>query len=723
MSFKKKKFTLPPIIKALDKLPSPPPQPPLPPLPKPPPTTHLAPLPTLTLTPTSNHTNLLHFLNSHLTKIQPLTPQNLLHFFKTKLHHHPHFSHCDFHIFNWVSTIDSFSHDHQTFEWMARTLAITNRLEELALLLQFMSSNPCPCSEGIFSCPRIEPIFQFCINAYCKARKLDDALLAFECMRKLIDGRPSVVVYNILINGCVKCGEHDRAIGVYDRMLKDRVKPDVFTFNILISSYCRNYMFELALELFREMKEKGCSPNVVSFNTLIKGFFRERKFEEGVKMVYEMIDLGCEISSVTFEILVDGLCKEGQASVACGLLIDFTRKGVLPRKFDSFGLVDMLCKKRMADRALEVLDELWRNGNIPSMISCTTLIEGLRKSGRREEAFGLMERMLKENIVPDIMTFNCLLHDLCNEGRTVDGNKLRLLASRKGLDVDEMTYDILVSGCTREGKRKEGEALVDEMLDKEFIPDLATYNRFIDGLSKTRSSAQYRNAFFQEMYLVVIIFMRQRGRRWGEEMVNPFTGPDSTASHFFIAAKKFLLDGKRVTFGKVSRGTDIDLTYWHVASEGIISLKVSSWIVGEVLRGETWNIKLLQRSQLILTGQLTWTQSQMIFLGGWRKILLKIELITVEDCLGCLQILLPLSELLHASTKLCFCINRSRYDDDDYINLCHKISWLPQVLLSFTVPSRLYILLVQGFLLADFALENINIYKAAKFLERQARKT
>lgn len=67
---------------------------------------------------------------------------------------------------------------------------------------------------------------------------------------------------------------------------------------------------------------------------------------------------------------------------------------------------------------------------------------------------------------------------------------MRLLASRKGLVVDEMTYDILVSGCTREGKRKEGEALVDEMLDKEFIPDLATYNRFIDGLSKTRSSAQ-----------------------------------------------------------------------------------------------------------------------------------------------------------------------------------------------------------------------------------------
>ncbi|KAF2285188.1 hypothetical protein GH714_038981 [Hevea brasiliensis] len=126
-----------------------------------------------------------------------------------------------------------------------------------------------------------------------KAGKLDDALLAFETMRKLIDGRPIVAVYNVLIHGYVKCGQHDKVTEIYNRMLKDRVKPDVFTFNILISSYCRNKKFEMALELFREMREKGCSPNVVSFNTLIMGFFRERKFDEGVKMAYEMIDLGC----------------------------------------------------------------------------------------------------------------------------------------------------------------------------------------------------------------------------------------------------------------------------------------------------------------------------------------------------------------------------------------------------------------------------------------------
>lgn len=40
--------------------------------------------------------------------------------------------------------------------------------------------------------------------------------------------------------------------------------------------------------------------------------------------------------------------------------------------------------------------------------------------------------------------------------------------------------------CSNEGIRKEGERLADEMLDKGFIPDLATYNRMIDDLSKIR---------------------------------------------------------------------------------------------------------------------------------------------------------------------------------------------------------------------------------------------
>ncbi|KAL5559162.1 hypothetical protein UlMin_035373 [Ulmus minor] len=133
---------------------------------------------------------------------------------------------------------------------MADTLAITDRFSELRSLLEFLVSSPCPCSDGIFSCSRIEPIFRFAINAYCRAGKLDDAVVAFNSMGKLIDGKPSVVLYNILINGFVKFAQNDQAFELYNQMIRDRVKPDVFTFNILLSSYCRNSQCGLALDLF-----------------------------------------------------------------------------------------------------------------------------------------------------------------------------------------------------------------------------------------------------------------------------------------------------------------------------------------------------------------------------------------------------------------------------------------------------------------------------------------
>ena len=91
---------------------------------------------------------------------------------------------------------------------------------------------------------------------------MDDAEIAFANMGRMIDGKPSVAIYNILINGYARRREHEKAMAVYEKMIKDRVKPDVFIINTLIRS-CRNSLFGLALEMFKEMKDKGRSPNVL----------------------------------------------------------------------------------------------------------------------------------------------------------------------------------------------------------------------------------------------------------------------------------------------------------------------------------------------------------------------------------------------------------------------------------------------------------------------------
>jgi pentatricopeptide repeat protein len=48
---------------------------------------------------------------------------------------------------------------------------------------------------------------------------LDEAVVAFETIRKMINERPSVTMYSILIHGFVKCGQLENALKVYDEMI------------------------------------------------------------------------------------------------------------------------------------------------------------------------------------------------------------------------------------------------------------------------------------------------------------------------------------------------------------------------------------------------------------------------------------------------------------------------------------------------------------------------
>ncbi|KAG1331692.1 pentatricopeptide repeat-containing protein [Cocos nucifera] len=431
--------------------------------------------------------HLARFLRSYLKP--SFTPADLLHLLRRRLRHHPGLAPYDLDVFLWASGVDSFRHDHSTYEWMVRTLAATGRLDPLHHLLRLLLSHPCPCADGIFACPRLESIFRFALNAFCRAGRLADAATALDDARRSLDGRPAAALYNILLHGFARWGEHQKALDLFDKMLKDRVRPDAFTFNILISSSFRNTDFDAALDWFREMRARGCEPNVVTFNTLIKGFFREKKIKEGIGVAREMLDLGCQFSVPTCEILMNGLCKErGRVQEASDLLMEFLQKGAIPEGFDCLVLVEALCKEGRVERALEVVNSLWERAKLVSVVTCTSLIEWLRNLGKINEAYELMEKMLQKEMLPDTITLNCLLEALCDAGRTVDANRLKVLASKKGFRPDGVTLGLLVKGFSREGRTREGERVVDEMLDRGFIRNIASYDRLTEELQSRNNS-------------------------------------------------------------------------------------------------------------------------------------------------------------------------------------------------------------------------------------------
>lgn len=97
-------------------------------------------------TPLSKPQNsLLLFLRSHLKPY--FTTTDLLRALK-KMHFNPHLAHFDLQVFYWATNKEGFRHDHNTYEWIIRSLASRDQFPEMQKVLDDMAASPCPCSEG-----------------------------------------------------------------------------------------------------------------------------------------------------------------------------------------------------------------------------------------------------------------------------------------------------------------------------------------------------------------------------------------------------------------------------------------------------------------------------------------------------------------------------------------------------------------------------------------------
>ncbi|KAK6147203.1 hypothetical protein DH2020_018115 [Rehmannia glutinosa] len=335
-----------------------------------------------------------YFKNSPIA----ITPKELLHFLKSRLRHHPTLGHLDFHLFRYAATLDSFRHDHSTFEYMVRSLVSTDRLDSLRSLLEFISSNPCPCSD---------------------AREIR------------------------------------KGIEFYGRMIRDRVKPDAVTFNTLISGYCRNNKFGLALDVFREMKEKGCVPNVISFNTLIKGFFQDGKAEEAgnvmeaADLMLEFLRKGVLPRGFDYFVLIEMLCHVGKVDRAFEMVDELWGKGYTPSLIACTTLIEGLRRVGRIENSVFLMRKMLNEGIIPDTVTFSCLLQDMCGVGRAMEANKLRLLGSKKGLDPDGMMYRILISGYTKEGRRKEGEVLVNEMLDRGFLPDIATYNMLMDGLAK----------------------------------------------------------------------------------------------------------------------------------------------------------------------------------------------------------------------------------------------------------------------------------
>ncbi|WCJ36138.1 Pentatricopeptide repeat (PPR) superfamily protein [Euphorbia peplus] len=236
-----------------------------------------------------------------------------------------------------------------------------------------------------------------------------------------VNGFENMNLVTALVDMYAKCGEVDKARGLFDQM----DKKDVVAWSAMISGYTQARRCREALDLFNEMQQANLEPNEVTMVSV----------------------LSCCATLVTLEMgkWVHLYIKKKRMKLTVTL---------------GTALIDFYAKCGLIDTAIEV----FRTMPVKNVYSWTAIIQGLANNGRGKRALGFYQLMRKRKVEPNGVTFIGVLSACSHVGLVNEGRKLFDSMSKDfGIEPRMEHYGAMVDILGRAGLIKEAYKFVKEM--------------------------------------------------------------------------------------------------------------------------------------------------------------------------------------------------------------------------------------------------------------------
>ncbi|KAF3606401.1 hypothetical protein DY000_02045017 [Brassica cretica] len=193
-----------------------------------------------------------------------------------------------------------------------------------------------------------------------KMRCAGDQILGSMLVRGL---SVDAVSFGTLIDGYLKEGKVEKAVEVYDGMVKMKKLPNLVIYNSIVNGLSKLGLSNAAEAVVKAMESK----DAVTYNTVLNESLKIGNVEEAASVLSEMQkDDGEKLASlVTYNILINHLCKFGCCEKAKEVLKVMVERGVVPDSITYGTLITWFSKNRGGDEVVEVHDYMVLNGVRP----------------------------------------------------------------------------------------------------------------------------------------------------------------------------------------------------------------------------------------------------------------------------------------------------------------------------------------------------------------------
>ena len=146
-------------------------------------------------------------------------------------------------------------------------------------------------------------------NNHSSQHDLEKAFHLLAQMKSRGQVKPDEILYNCLIDVCVRFHDLHRAVSVFHEMNIANIKPSSVTFGILIKAYGQAGQVENAFNTFNKMKDSSLIPNAVTYGCLIDACVKCNQVDRALSVFQLMLNDGVQVNTIIYTTLIKGFAK------------------------------------------------------------------------------------------------------------------------------------------------------------------------------------------------------------------------------------------------------------------------------------------------------------------------------------------------------------------------------------------------------------------------------
>ncbi|WVZ18958.1 hypothetical protein V8G54_006280 [Vigna mungo] len=244
-----------------------------------------------------------------------------------------------------------------------------------------------------------------------------------------------ITVTNSLIEMYAKCGRMTYASRIFNRSQRD-----VLSWNTLISSHVHIKQHEEAVDLFDKMVREGQQPNTATLTVVLSACSYLASLEKGERVHRYIQESSFSVNLPLGTALVDMYAKCGQLQKSRMV-------------FDSMMEKDEICWNAMisgygmngyAESALEIFRRMEESNVMPNEITFLCLLSACAHAGLAEEGKYVFARMLSYSLSPNLKHYTCMVDLL---GRSGNLQEAKAMVLSMPMSPDSGVWGALLGHC------------------------------------------------------------------------------------------------------------------------------------------------------------------------------------------------------------------------------------------------------------------------------------